>query len=135
MTDSNAFLGEVAIIHAEVPGKDFGAFENLSNLGPIHDLAREFSEYLELMPYQQLGNNVELSLAVYLKPVFTDGMIIAIVGRKDFPSDLKALGSIVKTGIKHLDLLNDGIGHRYEKSSIESASEQLTLLLSKINNL
>lgn len=135
MTDSKAFLGEVAIINAEIPDKDFGAFETLSNLEPIHELAREFSEYLELMPYQQLGKQVELSLAVYLKPVFADGRIIAIVGRENFPTDLESLGDIVETGINHLELLRSGIGHRYEEKSILSASKQLKSLLSKIRNL
>ena len=134
MTDSKAFLGEVAIIHAEVPDKDFGAFETLSNLETIHDLAREFSEHLELMPYQQLGNKVELSLAVYLRPVFADGRIIAIVGRDVFPTDLGSLASIVESGINHLALLNSGIGHRYEQDSVESASQQLKRLLSKIKS-
>ena len=134
MTNSKTFLGEVAIIHAETPDKDFGAFEDLSNLEPIHELAREFSEYLELMPYQQLGNHVELSLAVYLKPVFADGRIIAIVGREAFPTDLNSLANIVETGIKHLDLLNQGIGHRYEPDSITLASKQLRSLLEKIRS-
>ena len=100
MANSKTFLGEVAIIHAETPDKDFGAFEDLSNLEPIHKLARESSEYLELMPYQQLGNHVELSLAVYLNPVFAEGRIIAIVGREKFPTDLDSLANIVDTGIK-----------------------------------
>ncbi len=132
MTDSKTFLGEVAIIHAEVPDKDFGAFESLSNLEPIHELAREFSEHLELMPYQQLGKNIELSLAVYLKPIFADGRIIAIVGREEFPTDLDSLAHIIEIGIKHLELLRSGIGPRYEQASIESASQQLKLLLSRI---
>jgi len=134
MGESKTFLGEVAIIHAEVPDKDFGAFEKLSNLEPIHNLAREFSEHLELMPYQQLGKTVELSLAVYLKPNFADGRIIAIVGREEFPSDLASLANIIEMGIKHLDLLSRGIGHRYEQASIDSASQQLKLLLSKIRS-
>jgi hypothetical protein len=125
----------VAILHAEVPEDDFGAFETLSILEPIHELAHEFSDHLELMPYQQLGKQVELSLAVYLRPVFADGRIIAIVGRDEFPDDLKSLAKIVETGIHHLDLLNTGNGQRYEAGSIESASQQLKLLLAKINRL
>ena len=132
MKNTQTFLGEVAIIRDEMPDKDFGAFEKLTNLDSVHDLAREFSQFLELMPYQELGKNVEISLAVYLDPIFAEGRIIAIVARDDYPPDLDSLAKTVQKGIDHLELLRKGIGQRYTSESIDSARHKLMLLVRKI---
>ena len=135
MAESNTFLGEVSIFHAQVPDAEFGAFEKIPNLASINRLAHEFSEFLELMPYQQLGNNLEINLSIYLKPVYGDGRVIAIVAREAFPVDFSALVLIIEKGIRHLELLAEGIGFRFEKSSIELAAEKLNALLCRIDEL
>lgn len=135
MGESNTFLGEVSIFHAQVPDKDFGAFEKIPNLAAINRLGHEFSEYLELMPYQQLGKELEINLSIYLKPLFGDGRVIAIVARDAFPTDFEALAQIVRTGIRHLELLSEGIGFRFEGNSVAAASKILHVLLAKIEEL
>ena len=118
MTNSTTFLGEVEILQNSMPEEDFGKFENLLNLGVVHELAHEFSDFLELMPYQELGKQMELSLAVYLRPKFADGRIIAIVGRDKFPENGESLSKIVTQGINRLELLRKGTGHLYEEESM-----------------
>lgn len=135
MASSNTFLGEVAIFQAKIPGSDFGAFEKIPNLSAVNQLAGEFSDYLELMPYQQLGDPLSINLSIYLRPVFGEGRVIAIVAREPFPSNFESLSRIIQVGIRHLDLLMEGIGHRFEESSIELAAKQLRLLLSRVEEL
>ncbi len=135
MTSSSTFLGEVAIFQAVKPETDFGAFEEIPNLSAVNQLAGEFAEYLELMPYQELGDPLAINLSIYLRPVFGEGRVIAIVAREAFPADYESLSQIIQKGIRHLDLLAEGIGFRFEESSIESAAKQLRLLLSRVDEL
>jgi len=75
------FLGEINLTRIFQPDADFGDFINIPNASLIHQLAAEFREHLELIPYQETGDPMQLGLAIYLRPVSGNGRIIAILVR------------------------------------------------------
>jgi len=129
------FLGEVALLQDGEPEEDFGSFMRLPYIETVHGLAREFSDHLELMPYQQLGDKKTLSLSVYLRPRIGDGRIIAILSREDYPKEKEAIAETIKVGIERLDVLRRSVGNQFLESSLDSARDSLHRLLLKASSL
>ncbi len=135
MGEEKTFLGEVALLDEIAPDDDFGAFDLLPNLALINELAAEFSDHLELMPYQEWGETVKLAVSVYLRPKSGGGRIIAVLSHEDYPSDKAGLVPVIKQAAKHLEYLIRGIGHKFVEESLTSACESLEQLIAKASAL
>jgi hypothetical protein len=132
MSQALTFLGEVVVLREIQPEKSFGAFELLPNRALVSHLAGEFADRLELMPYQELGEPMELAVSVYLRPQTGDGRIIAVVSRERYPEDLRALGDAVERARRRLELLYHGVGSRFEEASVVRARQALSDLAARI---
>lgn len=127
MENELTFLGEVNLFKGLVPDADFGDFLNLPNEALIHQLAGEFRDHLELIPYQETGDPMQLGLAVYLRPVSGNGRVIAILVRDLFPKLPADVLSYVRLARERIGLL-DFMHHRFTVPSIESAGQALESL-------
>jgi len=120
------FLGEINLYKNIQPDADFGDFINIPNASLIHQLAAEFREHLELIPYQETGDPMQLGLAIYLRPVSGNGRIIAILVRDPYPQEPVEILNYVKLAQERIDLLS-GL-HRITEQSIDSARQALEKL-------
>lgn len=131
MENPLTFLGEINLYKNLQPDTDFGDFSNLPNESLVHQLAAEFREHLELIPYQETGDPMQLGLAVYLRPISGNGRIIAILVRDLYPEDPVGVLDYVRLAQKRIDLLS-GLHHRITKQSIDSARLALEKLERRI---
>lgn len=120
MENSQTFLGEINLYKNILPDADFGDFSNLPNESLVHQLAAEFREHLELIPYQETGDPMQLSLAVYLRPISGNGRVIAILVKDLYPQDPVRVLDYIQLARKRIDLLK-GLHHRITEQSIDSA--------------
>jgi hypothetical protein len=136
VSNEKACVGEVAIAVAILadtePEQDFAAYEHLPNRALVAKLARAFSDGLELMPYQELGDKTRLAVNVYLRPRSGDGRIIAVLSREYYPPDLRALRHAVERARKRLERLNCDMGSQFDEASLVSAHETLEHLAESI---
>jgi hypothetical protein len=126
-----AFMGEIEFAGDHVPGEDFGAFETLPHVEKIHELAREYADVLELMPYQLVGEGMRLLVSVYLESRHAEGKVIAVLTRSPYPPDADALDDLMQVALKRAELLSH-LSHRCEEASIASARNALEQLYRKI---
>lgn len=128
-----AFMGEIEFHDESVPEHDFGAFETLPNVQKIHELAREYADVLELMPYQLVGEGMKLLVSIYLESKHAEGKVIAVLTRSPYPPDADALDDLMQVAMQRAELLAH-LSHRYEETSIESAKNALEQLYRKIQD-
>ncbi len=131
MEDALTFLGEINIYKKIAPDAAFGDFSNLPIENLVHQLAAEFSEHLELLPYQETGDPMMLNISVYLKPKAGNGRIIAILVREKYPVDPNELLGYVQLAKKRIEMLRV-LQHRITPQSIDSAFHVLEQLERKI---
>jgi hypothetical protein len=136
MQDVSGFLGEIEFGGAGSAGdltplNGFGQFEGLPYIQRLHELAHEFSDVLELMPYQKAGEGVKLLISVYIEPRLTNGRIIAVLVREAYPTDRPALASLMQLALKRMETLVQ-IRQQFKEPSIASAREALFRLSQKI---
>jgi len=126
------FLGEIGLFGDVLPDKDLGNFGSLPNIGFIRQLAGEYSDSLELMPYQDAGNRVKLALCAYLEPDQGEGRVIAFLCQDDFPPDKDSLLKTLARGKEKLNALRK-YSDRFSRSSINFAVGRLNQLSEKIS--
>jgi hypothetical protein len=134
MPDAEGFLGEIEFVEGLLPSQEFGRFEHLPGVQAIHELAHEFSQCLELMPYQKVGEPPKLLVSVYVASRFTTGRMIAVLVRDEYPSTWEALAEKVKLALLRLDAL-DRMTEQIEAGSIAQARAALDGLSQKICRL
>jgi hypothetical protein len=133
MGSESTFIGELEVSAGVEPTADFADFENLTNVALIRKVASEFSDQLELMPYQRAGEDMQLAVSVYLSPKSSPGRIIAVLARRSFPHSKQMLIALVKEARERLDLLRK-ISSRFEEASLGSARESLAKVLSELTS-
>lgn len=131
MQNEPGFQGEIEFQAGADLESHFGEFENLPNIGLIHELAGEFSASLELMPYQMAGDVKRLLVSVYIGIRAKPGKVIAVLTRAPYPSSWEELEAIMKTAESRLAYLKQ-LENIYQSESIDQARLALDALSSKI---
>jgi hypothetical protein len=131
MSGTPTFAGEIEFVDHYLPEKSFGEFENLPYMDDLHGLAGEFSNSIELMPYQKMGEQVKLLISVYLIPKRTSGTIIAVLTRDPYPKARSEFANMVKIAKQRFDTQTQLL-QEFEKSSIDSAAEALNQLYQRM---
>ncbi len=98
------FVGEIELTKA-FRARDFERFESSPLIQLVHKLARRFTGFIEIMPYQRQGETLKLTLAVYLTPKAVSGRIIVILVKEDYPRDAKALRTLVQKARSRIETL------------------------------
>jgi hypothetical protein len=131
MSVEKTFSGEIEFDPHTLPSIDFGEFQYLPYSDDIHDLAKEFSNSLELMPYQKVGEHVKLLISVYLQLKQKPGTIIAVLIREKYPKDLTELANLVHLAHNIFNNMTQ-LNENFDKISIDSANSSLDHLHNKI---
>jgi len=131
MPETSGFLGEIEFVAELLPSQEFGRFESLPDVQAIHELAHEYSQSLELMPYQKVGEPPKLLVSVYVASRLTTGRMIAVLVRDDYPPTWEALAEVVMLALLRLDAL-DLMTEQIEAGSIAQARAALNGLYEKI---
>ena len=131
MTAQLTFLGEIELAGDLVPTKGFGAFNELPNIGLVRELAHQFRESIELMPYQKVGDVRRLLICAYLEASVGGGQLIAVLGREEYPATLSGLVALLENAIRRLELL-DQPGSEFRRGSLDAARTSLASLTKKI---
>lgn len=132
MNNTKTFAGEIEFDGRISPEQDFGKFQNLPLVNEIHELAAEFSNCIELMPYQKVGENVKLLISVYLESKQNSGTIIAVLIRDTYPITTIDLAKMVRHAYKIFTSLPQ-LTQQFEKGSILSAEDALSQLHQRIS--
>jgi len=131
MQNETGFQGEIEFAEGESLGSQFGEFESLPNIGLIHELAGEFSDSLELMPYQKAGDVKRLLVSIYIGVKSKPGKVIAVLTRAPYPKSWDDLEGIMTTAAAQIAVLKtlDAI---YQLESIDQSGLALEKLVLKI---
>jgi hypothetical protein len=127
------FQGEIEFLEGVLPDEDFGNFQSLPNIGLIHELASEFSNNLELMPYQIVGDVKRLLVSVYLQTKYDQGKVIAVLVRDPYPRDWSELEKVMSHANERL-LILDALAETYPPESIDTARKALAKLAVKVRD-
>ena len=131
--NQSGFLGEIEFREGLLPSGEFGDFESLANIQWIHDLAHEFAQSLELMPYQMAGDSKRLLVSVYVETRMQNGRVIAVLTRDPYPSDWDALVELMKKAVERMNYLYQ-LEAIYTRASITAAGAALMDLLNKMES-
>ena len=130
MQDETGFQGEIEFADGASLGSQFGEFEVLPNIGLIHELADEFSDSLELMPYQKAGDVKRLLVSVYIGVKSKPGKVIAVLIREPYPTSWDDLEGIMKKAAAQIDVLEQ-LDAVYQGESIDRARRAVEKLAFK----
>ena len=131
MQSEAGFQGEIEFVEKILPDQDFGDFQGLPNITLIHELAGEFSNSLELMPYQKVGDTKRLLISVYLETSNVSGKVIAVLARDPYPNSWQDLIQIMEIARERLSILDNQPGP-FPAESIATARNAIASLDNKI---
>lgn len=125
------FIGEIELIDDEPKAGDFSGFEDLPNRKLISSLAEKHKDFFELMPYQKQGEPVQLVASAYLRKPNTEGRIIAVLLRADYPKDIETLRELVKSALGRLQSA-ETLKQHFDSVSIQTAEQELERMIKDI---
>jgi hypothetical protein len=131
MPAQRTFLGEIELVDNLELTQEFGDFETLPNVNLVWELAREFSDRVEIMPYQKAGDIARILVSVYLELIRGRGIIIAVLARDPYPQDRASLRTMIRDSLLRLGQMTR-FGQRYAAGSIERSREALVDLLERL---
>ena len=103
----------------------------LPNIGLIHELAGEFSDSIELMPYQKAGDVKRLLVSVYIGVKSKPGKVIAVLIREPYPTSWDDLDCIMRKAAAQFVVL-EKLDAVYQRESIDQARLAVEKLAFKI---